>query len=231
MSFVTQAFDDEAFKSRYLRTPEQFWTLKIPSHKQTLQLQWKDSILDTPIFRNNDNITMRYDELREPLVRLGTATGYPEVLTTYYTRRGFINAIHGKVTSAEHTQAMNHSTTVFERHSLAGRCQRRAKHFLGLPTQEKLIKIFSSMRRSQDRARPTRLTVEEVQQAFKSSEIIQERHKQRLQATARQNSFGSVTRSKGSPDHDAYLRVWRDLQRAKRQTAANALKVKQQQHD
>jgi hypothetical protein len=36
-------------------------------------------------------------------------------------------------------------------------------------------------------------------------------------------------RSKGSPDHEAYLRVWRDLQRAKRQTAANALKVKQQQ--
>jgi hypothetical protein len=233
MSFVTQAFHDEAFKSRYLRTPEQFWNLKIPSHKQTLQLQWKDSILDTPIFRNDDGTTMRYDQLRELLVRLGSATGYPEVLTTYGTRRGFVNAIHGKVTSAEQNQAMNQSTAVFERHYLAGRLASDVQNtFLGLPTQEKLIKIFSSMRRSQDRARPTRLTEEEVQQAFKSSETIQELHKQRLQATARcQNFFGSVTRSKGSPDQKAHLRVSRDLQRAKRQTAANALKVKQQQYD
>jgi Protein of unknown function (DUF3435) len=77
------------------------------------------------------------------------ATGYPEVLTTYCTRRGFVNAIHGKVTSAEQNQAMNHSTTIFERHYLAGRLARDVQNtFLGLPTQEKLIKIFLSMRRS-----------------------------------------------------------------------------------
>jgi hypothetical protein len=60
MSFVTQAFDDEAFKSRYLQTPEQFWTLKIRSYKQKLELKWKDSILDTPVFRNDNGSTMRY---------------------------------------------------------------------------------------------------------------------------------------------------------------------------
>jgi hypothetical protein len=59
--------------------------LKIPSHKQTLQLQWKDSILDTPIFRNKDGTTMRYDPLRERLGRLGTAIGYPDVLSTLFS--------------------------------------------------------------------------------------------------------------------------------------------------
>lgn len=140
--------------------------------------------MDTPIFRNNDCTALRYDQLRELLVRLGKATSYPEVLRTYCTTRGFINATQGKVLSAHQSQAINHTTQIFEGYYLAGRLASNVQNtFLGLLPQEKLIKIFLSMRRSQDRAQPTKLTKDGLQQAYRSSEAIQKLHVARVRAT------------------------------------------------
>lgn len=69
------------------------------------------------------------------------------------------------------------------------------------------------MRRSLDRARPTRLTEDELQQAFKSNEMVGQLHEARVQATACcQKMFGSVERSKESAEYATHLKACRDLQ-------------------
>jgi hypothetical protein len=95
MSFVRMALEDDAFADN-IKTPEDFFaTSKIPSNRSVLHVRWKDSVLDTPIFRSDDGEKWTYQALRKCLVRLGNATGYSDVMTTYCLRRGFGNAIHG----------------------------------------------------------------------------------------------------------------------------------------
>lgn len=122
---------------------------------------------------------------------------------------------------------------MFERFYQAGRLGADVRNtFLGLPTQNKLIKIFSSMCRSLDRARPTGLTEEEIQSVHLSNENIRRLLNDRVQATVRcQEVHGSVERSKCSEEYTTYSEACNRLQCLKRRAAIGALKTKQDQYD
>lgn len=99
MNLLALAFSDNAFKEGGIQKPEDLYSLEIPSFKESLSIQWKPEIVETPVFRRQvgDNICpttpMAYSDFNYYLGRLGVLAGYPQRLTTYVLRRGAANAV------------------------------------------------------------------------------------------------------------------------------------------
>ena len=99
MSLLALAFADSAFKEEGIQCPEDLYTLEIPHFKETLGIQWKPELLETPIFRQqvkgdiSDSVPWTYSDFNNRIKRLGLLSGYPQDLTSYVLRRGAANAI------------------------------------------------------------------------------------------------------------------------------------------
>jgi hypothetical protein len=153
-AFLQMAFADGAFEAENL-TPAKFFELQVPPGAPSLPVTFKPSILETPLFRDDDGDVLKYDAMRQHLIRLGEAAGFEHALKPYCFRRGVANAIHGMRTpsklgcrSARLTQAfVGNTTTELQNQALRHRnirtfekyCQKPAaaarhpKHLLGDP--------------------------------------------------------------------------------------------------
>ena len=93
LQFLALAFADDAFEAPNLKSPEHIFQLKVEHPRESLQLRWKDSMLETPIFRRavrtpsgirtSINKALTYDSFYTYLKRLGRSTGFPQILTSY----------------------------------------------------------------------------------------------------------------------------------------------------
>lgn len=100
--FLALAFADGAFRDEGIRTPEDLRAIRIPAFKETLEVKWRQEILDTPIFRRTQDgaisltAPFRPGDLNYYLKRLGKLAGYPQQLTSYALRRGAAAAVDCK---------------------------------------------------------------------------------------------------------------------------------------
>lgn len=100
--FLGLAFADDAFKA--VRQPRQLGLLHVPKGKHSLPLEWKESMLNIPIFRHCQqdgtiapSRAMMYDDLASQISDLGYRAKFRDVLRTYCLRRGVANVIDGKI--------------------------------------------------------------------------------------------------------------------------------------
>ena len=100
MFFLPLAFADHAFKD--IASVDQFWNIRPPSGTKQFEFQWRDSILDEPVFRyiTKGNVTdepWHTGQMYSQLKVLVQAAGYRKGSITIHTlRRGFANAIFSK---------------------------------------------------------------------------------------------------------------------------------------
>jgi len=88
------AFADGAFEAPDLTTPERLYNLQVEPGLRQRRVTWKETFLDTPIFRDPEGQVPRYPALAYQTRKLGKATGFKRVLTTYCLRRGTANSIN-----------------------------------------------------------------------------------------------------------------------------------------
>ncbi len=102
------ALSDGAFETSTMQDVDQIMRAQVPTHKNSLTLRWKDSMLNIPVLRQ---ATRSMDGIRtspdQPLTasassrylkRLGEATGFEHTLSHYAVRRGAGNAIDSMAT-------------------------------------------------------------------------------------------------------------------------------------
>lgn len=93
MSFLALAFADKAFKANELLNPGDLQRIQISSPLRCQKINWKDSILDTPVLRQVDKsgviqaCAWKYSSFQKKLVQLGKATGFEKNVTIYCARR------------------------------------------------------------------------------------------------------------------------------------------------
>ncbi|KFY93086.1 hypothetical protein V500_03919 [Pseudogymnoascus sp. VKM F-4518 (FW-2643)] len=108
--FVSLALADEAFEAPSLTTPKRVFEHKIRGPVNCTELHWKEEMLKTPIFRRDDSeAALPYNQLRDPLNRLGKIAGIKEKLTSYCFRRGTANVVDHAATDAVRDQVMRHN--------------------------------------------------------------------------------------------------------------------------
>ena len=100
------AFTDDAFEAPTLKDMEQICSLEVKDPVKCIHLRWKESMLQTPIFRQAIRVggkfetspikPLLYATLNHYTNRLGEATGFEEPLTLYCIRRAVGNAVNGK---------------------------------------------------------------------------------------------------------------------------------------
>ena len=103
--FLALAFADNAFEAESIKSPDQIFGLDIEEPIECIQLKWKRSRLQTPIFRQavktvdgwstSSSKALNYSTFQYYIGRLGCATGFEEDLSLYCVRRGTGNAVDG----------------------------------------------------------------------------------------------------------------------------------------
>ncbi|KAI4132430.1 MAG: hypothetical protein LQ347_002588 [Umbilicaria vellea] len=119
LHFLALAFTDQAFLNPHL-TPANLRKVSVPAHQGKVKIPWKESILDTPVFRaieeNGagcralDAKPIQYEDLRSYFKRLGERVGSEFFLHPYCIRRFAATAIDDSGASvAQRSQALGHS--------------------------------------------------------------------------------------------------------------------------
>jgi Protein of unknown function (DUF3435) len=101
---IVFALEDDAFESN-IKSVQDIFRTRVRSPRRSLQLRWKKSILNTPIFRQaipstngiqtSPSKALRYHVYLYYLQRLGLATGFMQILAPYDIRRGTGNKVDG----------------------------------------------------------------------------------------------------------------------------------------
>ncbi|KAG9228633.1 hypothetical protein BJ875DRAFT_489673 [Amylocarpus encephaloides] len=108
--FVSLALVDEAFEAPSLTTPKRVFEERVCGPVNCTELYWKEEMLKTPIFRRDGSeAALPYNQLRDPLNRLGKISGIKEKLTSYCFRRGTANVVDHAATDAVRDQVMRHN--------------------------------------------------------------------------------------------------------------------------
>jgi hypothetical protein len=96
--FVSLALADDAFEAPSLTTPKRVFEHKIRGPVNCTELHWKEEMFKTPIFRRDDlEAALPYNQLHDPLNRLGKIAVIKENLTSYCFRRGTANVVDRKL--------------------------------------------------------------------------------------------------------------------------------------
>jgi hypothetical protein len=105
LNMLALAFADNAFKEEGITRPEDIYNIQIPIFRETLSIQWKPEILETPVFQDatrkpedvvSDSDAWSFTGFNHYLKRLGEIAGFPETLTSYALQRGAGNAVDCK---------------------------------------------------------------------------------------------------------------------------------------
>ncbi|KAK4196456.1 FluG domain-protein [Triangularia verruculosa] len=118
---IAIGFLDDAFRDEF-SSVEDLYSVRTTSNRGSLNLSWKESILDVPIFRHPGSDCLRtsscvqpigYNTYLEYLRMLGKHTGFEATITPYAFRRGAGEAIEGVATQGQLQQVMNHRDAAF----------------------------------------------------------------------------------------------------------------------
>ncbi|OJD26944.1 hypothetical protein ACJ73_01667 [Blastomyces percursus] len=101
--FLALALADGAFEAQGINSVEDVFRIRVQAPRNSLQLKWKQSMLNVPIFRRAMHTTegvrispdraLPYDTFNQYLQRLGRNAGFEYKLTPYCIRRGTANAV------------------------------------------------------------------------------------------------------------------------------------------
>lgn len=139
----------------------------------------------------------------------------------------------GKTTTAIQNKALHHSSIViFERFYQNRRLQLDVQNtFMGIPGNDRLLKLASAMGRTRDPRRPTTINEDDLRQA-NESEDVRALEKARAEALGQcQEKFGSAMAAKGSVEHKKYSAAAGRVGSARRRLAREALKDRRARHD
>lgn len=105
LQFLALAFADQAFATDDLRSAKQLQNARVQPPLNCQIFQWKDSILDIPVFRQPVQVAegvrtspdraWQYDHFHPSLKTLGLATGFREIISIYAIRRETGNVMNG----------------------------------------------------------------------------------------------------------------------------------------
>ena len=119
LPLIALAFADDAFANEGIRTPADLFRLRVEDpNRNYLEVPWKASILDAPIFRSvgpgksyiSKTMSLKYTDFDYHPKRLGMFAGFPDGVRSYDIRRGAASAIDSpEVTVAQRMQIMGHA--------------------------------------------------------------------------------------------------------------------------
>lgn len=105
LQFLALAFADQAFATDDLRLAKQLQNARVQPPLNCQIFQWKESILDIPVFRQPVQVAegvrtspdraWQYDQFHPSLKILGLATGFREIISIYVIRRETGNVMNG----------------------------------------------------------------------------------------------------------------------------------------
>ena len=95
LAFITV----NAFKESGIEKLEDPFSLEVSHFKESLAIQWRPGIMETPIFRRQVNgdicnsTPWAPPDFNYSIRRLGFLSGYPRKLSSYILRRGAANSV------------------------------------------------------------------------------------------------------------------------------------------
>lgn len=102
---MSLAFADNAFED--IESPDRLKRIRVPSYRQSIELKWKQSILETLVFRQvhatvqgariSPERAFTAGELGTQLRNLGHAAGFSQNVTPYFLQREGVNRVEGKL--------------------------------------------------------------------------------------------------------------------------------------
>ncbi|EGX47257.1 hypothetical protein AOL_s00091g1 [Orbilia oligospora ATCC 24927] len=159
---VALAFDDDAFDSKHIRKPEDLFVDEIPKDMDSLELNWKDSIRDTPLIRRairtprgpeiSRSQAEVYDTINTQVRNLGQEVGFVNWTKLYIFRRGAGEAMDPRVgeriiSDARRNRALGHgSSEVFNQFYTSRFAPDIQSAFLGRPSDQQLYQLATHMR-------------------------------------------------------------------------------------
>ncbi|KAL9130762.1 MAG: hypothetical protein Q9175_006943 [Cornicularia normoerica] len=214
---VGLACNDKAF--RFLEiTPRMVLTLGVRPRLNCPPIQWRDEILDVPIFRLLSSSKQGEDEKPdEPLPyslyhgwvrRLGEETGFMQVLNTYCLRRAAGNAINDDPNSNEAVRnlVLDHaSSIIFQRNYLSRiiRYDTQAA-YRGTASRGDLIVTSHRMSRTIDPRRPRGPSLQQLQHLRQDAGIQALRERQQDLYDQIRAKFKFIYRADGQPIYNEY---------------------------
>ncbi|CEJ91512.1 Putative FluG domain-containing protein [[Torrubiella] hemipterigena] len=173
LHILALALLDRAFKSK-IRTVHDFYKIKVPPPRHSLEFEWRVEILNVPIFRQamltsdgtirtSDHEALRYHTYLYYLQRLGLVTGLMQILNPYCIRRGAGEGVEAVGTQAQLQQVMHHINAATYQAYINQRVQcDTVAAFLGRPSNKALIKAAGHMSRYADPRAPTSASTVEL---------------------------------------------------------------------
>ncbi|KAF1814524.1 hypothetical protein P152DRAFT_447870 [Eremomyces bilateralis CBS 781.70] len=211
------AFADDAFDSDWIKQPKDLYTFSVPPHLQSVQLHWKESMQDIPIFRRSvfrggqatisPNRSVQYMNLYYQNARLGKSAGFADPLGLYSYRRGAGEAIDCVAGSDMRSFMMGHArASLFERYYRNSVVQLDSvSTFLEVPSSDALIKLAGHMSLTRDLSAADSINVEDS--AVDSDPSIQEIEKTCLRFRKDLiETFGKIKNGTGTELYDTYRR-------------------------
>ena len=183
LPLIALAFADDAFANEGIRTPADLFRLRVEDPgKNHLEVPWKASILDTPVFRSvepgksyiSTTTSLKYADSDYRLRRLGMFAGFPDGVRSYGLRRGAASAIDNpEVTVAQRMQIVGHAREDVFKHYIHRTVQVDTQAaFLGNPSQRELVAGISRMGASRGANAPTSLTAEQCAEVNSDPRLI-----------------------------------------------------------
>ncbi|KAH9827216.1 hypothetical protein Tdes44962_MAKER03026 [Teratosphaeria destructans] len=164
MHVLSLAFADQAFKSAYMKQPDDLYRFEVDERRGLLSipLEWREDMLDVPILRHEepgiDSVRVSaskawpYGPAKDKAAALGKAVGLKQGLQFYGLRRGAGEAINKHASTAVRNRAMGHSRSeIYDRfytnqHVAAD----TMSAFIGTPSADWAIRLGSHMGLTRD---------------------------------------------------------------------------------
>ncbi|KAI9765990.1 MAG: hypothetical protein M1840_006997 [Geoglossum simile] len=240
--FIALALADDAFEAENLKTPEEILGVRVALPRNTIQLKWKKSMLDTPIFRRavryadgirtSSDKALPYDSVAKYVKRLGRSAGFYQSFSPYCIRRGIANALDSVATAAERNLILGHSRSgIFEQYYLTQKRDVQSA-YIGCPSKDALIRTMGQMSLDRDPRAPKTLTLDQSASIESHPEVKRlQQQKNQLYADLK-TTYGKICKAKGTGVYRTYTNLLSDL-RCARQARRTALmeEVIEEWHD
>ncbi|KAK6495901.1 hypothetical protein TWF481_002946 [Arthrobotrys musiformis] len=167
----------------HIKQPADLFKLHVPSHLECLHLQWREDILEAPVFREAKSTgseisgteALSYGILQALMKNLGENAGYEEPLKPYNLRRAAANAIDSVATLSQRTQALGHTGgSTFDRWYKSRRVNVDIQSaFPGTPSRKDLLEAIGKMGLRRHPQVPKSLTPDEKEKAIQQNEVLE----------------------------------------------------------
>ncbi|OJD22154.1 hypothetical protein ACJ73_06498 [Blastomyces percursus] len=220
--FLALAPADGAFEAQGINSVEDVFRIRVQAPRNSLQLRWKQSMLNVLIFcramhttegvRISPDRTLPYDTSNQYLQRLGRNAGFEYKLTPYCIRRGTANAVDGMFVSQLPVNETR-SWATCEQISLNGTIfRRKSSGMCSLPSLAVLLgnPIISAVTRSsltRDPRVPKELSDEQKIAIERDPQLVKLSDRQKSLSKLIKRKHGSIVKVKGTELHRQYTEI------------------------